>query len=266
MPNDSHDWDVTHATPMFSTTVDGATRRLVVTAGKDGMLRALDRDTHRVLYETPVTTRENAETPVITTPLRACPGVLGGSQWNGPAYNPGTNLLYVPAVDWCATFSSFEQVRYIPGKLYMGGKTDLDPPAKAQGWLTAVDASTGAVKWKYRSPRPMVAAVTTTAGNLVLTGELTGDFVVFDARTGDVLYRFNTGGPVGGGIVTYAAGGTAVHRRGVGKPVELLGGTESGLADDCGVYTTQLKISKAKCNHENAKARSKRLSCLRGCI
>jgi alcohol dehydrogenase (cytochrome c) len=207
VPNDSHDWDVNHATPMFSATVDGATRRLVATAGKDGMLRALDRDTHRVLYETPVTTRENAETPVITTPLRACPGVLGGTQWNGPAYNPGTNMLFVPAVDWCATFSSFEQVRYIPGKLYMGGRTDLDPPAKAQGWVTAVDASTGAVKWKYRSSRPMVAAVTTTAGNLLLTGELTGDFVVFDARSGDVLYRFNTGGPIGGGIVTYATGG-----------------------------------------------------------
>ena len=133
--------------------------------------------------------------------------MLGGSQWNGPAYNPGTNALYVPAVDWCTTFSAFEQVRYIPGKTYMGGKTDLDPPSKAQGWLTAVDASTGAVKWKYRSPRPMVAAVTTTAGNLVLTGELTGDFVAFDARNGDVLYRFNTGGPIGGGVVTYSAGG-----------------------------------------------------------
>jgi len=207
VPNDSHDWDVTHATPMFSTTVDGTVRRLVVTTGKDGMLRALDRDTHRVVYETPVTTRENADIPVSFSPLRACPGVLGGSQWNGPSYNPVTNLLYVPAVDWCATFSASEQARFIPGKLYMGGRTDLDPPSKAQGWLTAVDGSTGTVKWKYRSPRPMVAAVTTTAGNIVLTGELTGDFLVFDARSGDVLYRFNTGGPIGGGVVTYAAGG-----------------------------------------------------------
>jgi alcohol dehydrogenase (cytochrome c) len=53
----------------------------------------------------------------------------------------------------------------------------------------------------------MVAAVTTTAGDVVLTGELTGDFMVLDARTGDVLYRFNTGGPVGGGVITYATGG-----------------------------------------------------------
>jgi alcohol dehydrogenase (cytochrome c) len=207
VPNDSHDWDLTHATPMFSTAIDGATRRVVVTTGKDGMLRAIDRDSHRVLYETPVTTRENAEMPVVTTPTRACPGVLGGTEWNGPAYNPATNLLYVPAVDWCATFTAYEQVRFIPGKGYMGGRTDLDPIDKSQGWLTAIDASSGAVKWKYRSPRPMVAAVTTTAGNLVMTGELTGDFTIFDAKNGAVLYRFNTGGPIGGGIVTYAAGG-----------------------------------------------------------
>ena len=207
VPNDSHDWDLTHATPMFNTTINGATRRLVVTTGKDGVLRALDRETHGVLYETPVTTRENAETPVITTPTRACPGVLGGTEWNGPAYNPDTNLLYVPAVDWCATFTAYEQVRFIPGKGYMGGRTDLDPIDRSQGWLTAIDASNGAVKWKYRSARPMVAAVTTTAGNIVMTGELTGDFTIFDATSGAILYRFNTGGPVGGGIVTYAVAG-----------------------------------------------------------
>jgi alcohol dehydrogenase (cytochrome c) len=207
VPNDSHDWDLTHATPMFSTTIDGTTRRVVVTTGKDGVLRAFDRDTHGVLYETPVTTRENAETPVVTTPTRACPGVLGGTEWNGPAYNPATKLLYVPAVDWCATFTAYEQVRFIPGKGYMGGRTDLDPIDRSQGWLTAIDSSSGAVKWKYRSPRPMVAAVTTTAGNLVMTGELTGDFTIFDAKNGAVVYRFNTGGPIGGGIVTYAAGG-----------------------------------------------------------
>jgi alcohol dehydrogenase (cytochrome c) len=205
--NDSHDYDVTHASPLYSAAVDGASRRLVATAGKDGMLRVIDRDSKRVVFETAITTRENADTPVGLTPIRACPGVLGGVEWNGPAFNPGTNMLYVPAVDWCTTFTAFEQVRHIPGKLYMGGTTRMDPPAKAQGWITAVDASTGAVKWKYRSPRPMVAAVTTTAGNVLFAGELTGDFLTLDARTGDVLYRFNTGGPMGGGVVTYAAGG-----------------------------------------------------------
>jgi alcohol dehydrogenase (cytochrome c) len=53
----------------------------------------------------------------------------------------------------------------------------------------------------------MVASVTTTATDLVLTGELTGDFLVLDAGEGNVLYRFNTGGPVTAGVITYAIGG-----------------------------------------------------------
>ncbi len=36
---------------------------------------------------------------------------------------------------------------------------------------------------------------------------MTGDFLALDARDGRVLYRFNTGGPLNGGIVTYSVGG-----------------------------------------------------------
>ena len=121
VPNDSHDWDLTQASPLVTANVDGAPRRLVVTAGKDGMLRTLDRETHEVLYETPVTTLENATRRSRPRRAACAPGVLGGVEWNGPAYLPATNLLYVPAVDWCATFTAFEETRYIPGKIYMGG-------------------------------------------------------------------------------------------------------------------------------------------------
>ena len=76
-----------------------------------------------------------------------------------------------------------------------------------RGWLTAVNASTGTVVWKYQSKRPLLASVTITSANLVFTGELTGDFVVMDAGQGDILYRFNTGGPVTAGVITYAVNG-----------------------------------------------------------
>ena len=55
-------------------------------------------------------------------------------------------------------------------------------------------ASTGEVLWKYQSSRPMVAAVTATSGDMMFTGEMTGDFLALDARNGKVVYRFNTGG------------------------------------------------------------------------
>ena len=50
VPNDSHDWDLTHTMPLFTASATGTTRRLVATAGKDGLLRTLDRDTHEIVY------------------------------------------------------------------------------------------------------------------------------------------------------------------------------------------------------------------------
>ena len=206
VPNDSHDWDLTQVSPLISLGIDGKLRRLVVTAGKDGMLRTLDRDTHEALYATPVTTIENVDAPITVSGTRSCPGILGGVEWSSPAYNPATKLLYVGAVDWCTTYWSTEEFRFMPGRMYLGGAYQLDP-VPGGGWITAVDAATGTTRWRYKSSEPVLAGVTTTSGNLVFAGETTGDFIALDATSGKVLYRFNTGGGIGGGIVTYAMGG-----------------------------------------------------------
>ena len=209
VPHDTHDWDLTQPGPLYDATVGGVARTLMATAGKDGMLRVLDRTTHEVLFSTAITTRENVDAPITLKGTHACPGILGGVEWNGSSYSPMTKMLYTPAVDWCTTFTLDDEIRNVPGKNYLGGQVKFDaPPAGWKGWLTAVDAVSGAVKWKYQSSRPMVGAVTSTAGGVVMTGELTGDFLVFDGVTGKELYRFNTGGPIGGGIATYSLGGT----------------------------------------------------------
>lgn len=207
-PHDTHDYDTTQVSPLFESTAGGKKRKLVAVSGKDGMLHVLDRETKEHLYEVPVTTRLNVEVPLKSTEgVRVCPGVQGGVQWNGPAFNPRTNMLYVNAVDWCGTFRKAKEVRFIPGQIYMGGFHSADPLDKARGWLTAVDASTGKVAWKYESGKPMLAAVTTTSGDVVFTGELSGDFLTLDAKTGKVLYRFNTGGAMNGGVISYAING-----------------------------------------------------------
>jgi alcohol dehydrogenase (cytochrome c) len=165
----------------------------------------LDRQTHEQWFETEITTRENIDVPLTPEGVRACPGILGGVQWNGPAYNEKTNMLYVAAVDWCTTFHLADEARFIPGKMYLGGYVTMEGFGK--GRLSAVDGSDGSIHWRYDSTRPMVGAVTTTAGGLVLTGELTGDFLVLDAGSGEELYRFYVGGPIGGGVVSYEVKG-----------------------------------------------------------
>src|SRR5574342_813502 len=54
VPDDDHDWDLTQASPLISVSIDGRPRDLVITVGKDGMLRAIDRETHQRVYEAPV--------------------------------------------------------------------------------------------------------------------------------------------------------------------------------------------------------------------
>src|ERR1700721_2470385 len=211
IPHDVHDYDVSHVAPVFKASINGSTRNVIASTGKDGLLRLLDRDSKDLIYSVPFTTRSNVETPVTRTPVRVCPGTLGGQEWNGSSYYAKQNLLIVPATDWCAEFSK-DATAPDPQKehthaFYFGGQTKFDPWSAARGRLTAFDASTGQEKWRYDAAKPMIAGVTTTEGDLVFTGDLAGNLLALDARSGKVLLQSGLGGPAGGGVVTYSAGG-----------------------------------------------------------
>lgn len=224
VPHDTHDWDLTQVSPLFSAEVKGQPRRLVAVSGKDGLLRVLDRESREHLWEVAVSRRTNVDRPITQEGVHVCPGALGGVQWNGPAFSPRTNMLYVPSVDWCGVFWKAEELRHVPGQLYLGGAWVRDPGEQARGWLSAIDASTGAIRWRYESRRPMLAAVTATSADLLFTGELAGDFLVLDARDGTVLYRYDTGGRMSGGIVTYQMGGQQYVAVTSGNASRLWGG------------------------------------------
>jgi len=212
-PHDVRDYDFTHTSPVFTTDFLGARHKVIALTGKDGLLRLFDRDTRKVLYKVPFTTRENADGKIGTNFVRICPGVLGGHEWNGSSYSPMLNALFVPATDWCTQIRSgttapdLEHMKKESGPFFFGGDTKYEPWANAKGWLTAFDASSGKELWKYEAGKPMIGGVVATAGDLVLTGELTGDLRAFNARNGNVLYTHNVGGPIGGGLISYASGG-----------------------------------------------------------
>jgi alcohol dehydrogenase (cytochrome c) len=230
VPADEHDWDLTQVSPMYTAEVGGQARNLITTAGKDGVLRVIDRDSRTRVFEAELTTLENVDVPVTTEGVRVCPGIFGGVEWNGPALHEPTGLLITPSVDWCFVFRDFEvtDVRYVEGQMYLGG--EAIPAGPRTGWITAVDGTTGEVRWRYHSPDAVIGAVTTTAGNLAFSGELTGDFLALDATTGEVLYRFNTGGPIGGGVVSYAVDGKQYVAVASGQPSGYWQGENLGSA------------------------------------
>jgi alcohol dehydrogenase (cytochrome c) len=210
LPKDYHDWDVS-AAPALITTQSGAA--LLVAGGKDGHLYGIERGSGHKRYVTPVTTIDNIEAPLTASGTRFCPGVNGGIEWNGPSYSPRTNTLYVNAIDWCTTVKVAPPSK-LEGKdgLPWTGSSELRQPfglpdSTRRGWLTAVNADDGSVRWKYASPTPLVAGITATAGGLVFTGDLDGNVLGFDASNGRILWRATTGQPIGGGVASYAVGG-----------------------------------------------------------
>ncbi|HMA23599.1 MAG TPA: PQQ-binding-like beta-propeller repeat protein [Gemmatimonadaceae bacterium] len=211
--HDFHDWDVDSPAPLVTTR---SGRQIAASANKDGLLSVVDRGRVAagelpLLFQSPTTTRDNIETPLSRDrKTRFCPGYLGGSEWNGAAYHPSLNILYVGAVDWCSSVQLANASAPVPppGAGWFGAATQgMDPPVNAKGWLTAFDAETGTARWKFAAPRPILAGVTPTGGGLVFAADLGGTLYAFDAASGAVLWQRTTGKSMGGGIVSYLVGG-----------------------------------------------------------
>jgi alcohol dehydrogenase (cytochrome c) len=208
VPADFHDWDLA-AAPVLVTTKGG--KRIVAAAPKDGLLYAYDLSAEKKLYETPITTRENVEKPLSTTETHFCPGATGGSEWNGPAYSPDTNLFYDGTVDWCVTVTlDPSELAKKPGQSWTGaqlanqfGKKDLN----WSGWITATDADTGRVKWRFHAHAPVVSGITPTKGGLVLAGDMDKQAYAFDADSGRILWQTDLPGAPGGGVISYLVDG-----------------------------------------------------------
>ena len=222
--HDSHDWDVDSA-PTLATTRAG--HRIIASANKDGLLSILDRSgvdpkvpatgasvpVIPLLSQSPTTTRENVDVPLTRDhAVHFCPGMGGGSEWNGAAYSPRSDALIVGAVDLCAHVQLVREIT-VPaaGEVWFGssgGMGDMtDPAATARGWVRAFDAENGRLRWKFKAPHPIVAGVTPTGGDLVFAADLGGDILALDQRNGHVLWQVSSGQSIGGGLVVYSAGG-----------------------------------------------------------
>jgi PQQ-dependent dehydrogenase (methanol/ethanol family) len=202
VPADFHDWDT--AAPPVAYEQDG--RRYMAVGSKDGFIYLYDRDSRALLARTPVTTNKNADAPLVAgQSVFACPGPAGGVEWNGPAYSPDAKATFVGTVDWCSAYK-LEPDAQKPGDIFFDGDFTVAPMSDQSGWLKSLDGASGKELWSYHAPAPMVGGVTPTAGGVVLTGCSNGEFLVFDAKTGAILYRFHTGGSVSGGVSTYMVG------------------------------------------------------------
>jgi alcohol dehydrogenase (cytochrome c) len=77
-------------------------------------------------------------------------------------------------------------------------------PGGWQGELVAWDVKNGKPVWSVREPPfPVYSGVLSTAGDVVFYGTLDRWFKAVDARTGNVLWKFQVGSGIVGNPMTY---------------------------------------------------------------
>jgi alcohol dehydrogenase (cytochrome c) len=120
-------------------------------------------------------------------------------------------------VDWCTTVHVADPNKIASvalGQPWSGMDDEknafgvFDPKEKWGGWITATDADSGAVRWKFRTPAPVLAAVTPTAGGVVFSADMAENAYALNAADGKVLWQTKLDGAAGGGVITYAVDGT----------------------------------------------------------
>jgi PQQ-dependent dehydrogenase (methanol/ethanol family) len=203
LAHDTHDFDLT-SPPILAKLANG--REILAVTPKNGLLYVIDRHSHHLIYKVAATTILNTEPDPTTEGVRFCPGIFGGSEWNGPAFDVPTQSLLTAQTDWCTTVNRLASPpAYAAGKAYMGGTYKMDD--ESAGWVTSFDAGSGKMRWHYRTPAPITSGVTPTAGDLTFVGDMAGTLYAFRTSTGELLRKIDAHGAIAGGVVTYRTGG-----------------------------------------------------------
>ena len=244
--HDIWEHDVSTGPVLYDTVAGGKPRKAIAVARTDGYFFLLDRESGKPLLpieERPVKQDARMKTsPTQPFPVNAdrvgpgCAlrehvpeGWITGCYFDpiGPdmpnvfmphmnlrqapvAFSPQTGFLYAAA---CVRPKWIRR----PENPWIFITPNRVPGVSQHGVLAAIDTRTNTIAWERKMPYAECAGsgATVTGGGLMLHNEPDGKFQVYNAKTGALLWQFETGdtgvpganGAVGGPIATYEANG-----------------------------------------------------------
>ena len=225
-PNNPFDYDSVAEMVLAELNIDGKPTKVLMDANRNGFFYVLDRTNGKLLAANPyvkvnwasgidLKTGRPIETDVTKDAregkkVTVYPSILGGKNWEPMSFNPQTGLAYANTLSFGGHYKT-EPATYKAGEWYLGmDLTDLWDWPEGQGprgHLKAIDPLTGKAKWEVPSAIPRFSGVLSTAGGVVFSGQLTGEFEAFDANDGKKLWQFQTGSGIEGQPVTWQQDG-----------------------------------------------------------
>jgi quinohemoprotein ethanol dehydrogenase len=213
-PGETWDYTATQHIIVADLTIDGAERRVVMQAPKNGFFYVLDAATGQLItaekfVPTSWATHIDLETdrPVeipearyneTGVPLIVQPSALGGHNWHPMSFSQRTNLVYLAARENIMGYTA--ETEYITSERGWNTGTDFAAGAALisaagaaaptrQSYLLAWDPVSQREAWRVPQLDPSDAAgVLSTAGGLVFQGNASGEFVAYRDETGERLW------------------------------------------------------------------------------
>jgi alcohol dehydrogenase (cytochrome c) len=130
-------------------------------------------------------------------------GIAGTNRVAPMAYSPQTGYFYAQGTRAVGRARRITTDPWFRGNASM--LNDLLPPSVSV--IAAIDSRTNKIAWKKELPPGGfgTSGPLTTAGGLMFRGDPSGNFQAYDAKTGDLLWQFQTGiGGARGPAMSYA--------------------------------------------------------------
>ena len=169
-PHDLRDHDFQDPPILVRVKVHGRPTEAVVGAGKSGFVVAFRAADGKELWKLAIGRHNRYQSgPLPAKPVVYCPGSLGGVL---TPMAEARGSLYVPWIDLC----------------FKGSATGLVGAGKPGSGIAAVDAASGAVRWKHKLAG-VDSGAATVADDVVFTSTTDGNIYALSTKTGAVLWR-----------------------------------------------------------------------------
>ena len=225
-------WDFTATQPMIlaDLKIDGAARKVILHAPKNGFFFVIDRTNGKFIsaqnfvevnwatgYDKSGRPIESNIARTADRPREIIPSAFGARNWHPMSFNPATGLAYMPVQGIPLTLADnkgwkFNAASPLEPHSNLGWNLSMyvnaEPPkSKPYGRLIAWDPVAQKEKWVVEHVSPWNGGTLSTAGNLVFQGTADGRFMAYDARDGKKLWEAATGTGVVAAPSTYEVDG-----------------------------------------------------------
>ena len=211
-PGDTWDYTATQHIILADLEINGAPRKVLMQAPKNGFFYVIDRTNGQFISAEPYVYVNWAEgidketgRPIETSFSRypnmnseIAPSALGGHNWQPMAYSPANGLVYIPAREMGMYYGQPNKFTYTDdGRSWNTGSEfnalkEVHEDTMARqffGKLIAWDPIEQKEVWSVKQPSPWNAGVLAT-GEIIFQGTSEGDLVAYDADTGEKVWSY----------------------------------------------------------------------------